>query len=101
MVQERKEIQIVNDQIFASTWSRMIAEATAQVLTQIYSTLDSHYLLFEKLGGIYNLSSEGSTSWYGFTRAILKLDSNYSKHIYKILKLIPTNEYPTPAHRPA
>lgn len=45
------------------------------------------------------MSSTGSTSWYEFARAILKLDSNYSKHIYKILKLIPSNEYPTPAHR--
>lgn len=32
MVRSRKEIQIVDDQIFAPTWSRMIAEATAQIL---------------------------------------------------------------------
>ena len=37
MAKEKDELRIVDDQFGAPTWSRMIAETTAQVLAQFYS----------------------------------------------------------------
>jgi dTDP-4-dehydrorhamnose reductase len=35
LAQEHDELKIVNDQFGAPTWSRMIAEATAQIMAQL------------------------------------------------------------------
>lgn len=92
LFREREELRVVDDQIGAPTWSRMLAEATAQVVGRaLYAGLD-----LPALSGVYHMSAAGSTSWYGFARAILEgggLDCR--------LRPIPTSEYPTPARRPA
>ena len=92
LLRERDELQVVDDQVGAPTWSRMLAEATAQVVGRaLYAGLDLH-----ALSGVYHMTAAGSTSWYGFARAILEgsgLDCR--------IKPIPTSGYPTPARRPA
>ncbi len=92
LFRECEELRVVDDQIGAPTWSRMLAEATAQVAGRaLYAGLD-----LPSLSGIYHMSAAGSTSWYGFARAILegsRLDCR--------LTPVPTSEYPTPARRPA
>jgi dTDP-4-dehydrorhamnose reductase len=95
---ERKELRIVDDQIGAPTWSRLIAETTSQMLGQVIS-------LSEKAAdrwGTYHLTAAGQTSWYGFAKEIF--------HHYQalaggeveipILHPIPSSQYPTPAVRP-
>ena len=94
---EREELKIVDDQFGAPTWSRAIAEATAQILIQ--SKGDFGGFLGET-GGLYHLSAGGETSWYGFARRILDLSVDRSFKL-KELSAIPTEEYPTPAARPA
>ncbi|MCL0083823.1 NAD(P)-dependent oxidoreductase [Thermodesulfovibrionales bacterium] len=94
LARERKELKIVDDQIGAPTWSRTIAETTAQILkANISPVTDS--------SDIYHLTASGSTSWYGFAKAILKLDPNRTEQACRRLKPILTVEYPTPARRPA
>lgn len=90
LAQERDELRIVDDQIGAPTWCRVIAEATAQVLAcmQAREAADAC--------GTYHLSAAGSTSWYGFAQAIL----GHAGSSCKIVP-IPTREYPLPARRPA
>jgi dTDP-4-dehydrorhamnose reductase len=96
----RKELQIVQDQIGAPTWSRSIAEATKLVLKDCFH--DRHFAkqkgvarIYEQRG-IYNLSSQGSTSWFGFARAILsELMPDVS------VKPISSAQYKTAARRPA
>ncbi|MBU1656493.1 MAG: dTDP-4-dehydrorhamnose reductase [Gammaproteobacteria bacterium] len=92
LAKERDELRIVDDQIGAPTWSRMIAEATGQVLGQGFQP-------FVMRSGIYNLTAAGQTSWHDFTRAILE---NASGLIQPLPHLIPlaTSEYPLPAPRP-
>ncbi|MCL0030162.1 dTDP-4-dehydrorhamnose reductase [Thermodesulfovibrionales bacterium] len=93
LAREREELKIVDDQIGAPTWSRTIAEATAQILkANTSSVMDS--------SGIYHLTASGSTSWYSFAKAILKLDSDRAEQVCRQLKPILTAEYPTPARRP-
>lgn len=94
LAREREELKIVNDQIGAPTWSRTIAEVTAQILkANTLSVTDS--------SDTYHLTASGSTSWHGFAKAILELDPNRAEQVCKQLKPILTAEYPTPARRPA
>ncbi len=95
LAQERDELKIVDDQIGAPTWSRMIAEATAQILAQSVLPLPHHPLPIAEVSGIYNLTAAGSTSWCGFTQAILE-NAQPGMRVSPIL----TAEYPLPAPRP-
>jgi dTDP-4-dehydrorhamnose reductase len=94
---EKKELKIVADQIGSPTWSRSIAEATAQIIAQCREDRAS-------LKGLYNLSAGGSTSWHGFANEIVtryrSINPDLDLAIEQILP-IPTTDYPTPAQRPA
>ena len=95
---EREEISIVDDQIGAPTWSRMIAEVTAQCLGQAFSP--STGITLRDISGLYNLTAAGETSWYGFAQSIA--DQTSAKHLVpKVsrLKPIPSEDYPLPATR--
>jgi dTDP-4-dehydrorhamnose reductase len=115
LAQERPELKIVDDQIGAPTWSRMIAESTAQILARCFSPIAHHSLPITEFTGIYHLTAGGQTSWYGFAKAILE-SSVHFPHFAKapgghkggeggfaVPKLIPitTTEYPLPAPRPS
>jgi dTDP-4-dehydrorhamnose reductase len=89
---ERSELRIVDDQIGTPTWSRMLAEVSAQVL---YRVLHGD-LRISEIKGLYHVTSAGATSWYGFADAI----RSATGHRCKLLP-IPTSEYPAPARRPA
>ncbi|GFP20736.1 dTDP-4-dehydrorhamnose reductase, partial [Candidatus Hakubella thermalkaliphila] len=93
LAREREELRIVDDQIGAPTWSRIIAESTAQILS-------AGPLSLADKSGVYHLTASGSTSWYGFAEAILALDPNLSEQVCRRLSPIPTSDYTTPAHRP-
>lgn len=90
LARERDRLSIVADQTGAPTWSRMIAEASAQIVAQKKSGLSD-------LRGLYHLSAAGSTSWHGFTEAILE---NRNAPGNPQLLPISTAEYPLPAARP-
>ena len=93
---ERSEIKIVADQFGAPTWSRSIAEATAQILVQCQHDWPGRQ-------GLYNLSAAGKTSWYGFASEIIRqyqeLPMAQKLMIQNILP-ISTSEYPTAVARP-
>ena len=93
---EREELKVVNDQIGAPTWSGAIAQATTEILAAANGNISDH--LTQK-GGTYHLSASGKTSWYGFAKAIFENDTNERK--LEILLPITSEEYPTPAKRPA
>jgi dTDP-4-dehydrorhamnose reductase len=93
---ERPELKIVADQVGAPTWSRSIAEATAQIVAQCARDRD--------LRGLYNLSAAGKTSWHGFASQIVAgYRSQFpDRHLaVEQILAIPTSDYPTPAQRPA
>jgi dTDP-4-dehydrorhamnose reductase len=89
---ERPELRIVDDQVGAPTSAAAIAAATARLVAQ-YSAPGAHFA-----PGIYHMTAGGSTSWYGFARAI------FGAGILSTpprLQAIPSSDYPTPARRPA
>ncbi len=98
LAKERDELKIVDDQIGSPTWCRTIAQATANVLTQILPQSSPGDLSrFEQASGLYNLVCGGQTSWFGFAQAILEASS--SSQDTKLIP-IPTSEYPTTTNRP-
>jgi dTDP-4-dehydrorhamnose reductase len=94
---ERDELKIVNDQIGAPTWCRSIATATAAILVRLAY---QKQLQSKDVSGIYNLTAEGSTSWYDFAASILNDPANLPTERRAKLVPIPTSEYPTAATRP-
>lgn len=99
LAQERDELRIVSDQIGAPTWSRMISEATAQIVAQVFSRVVPFPHSLNDISGIYHLTAGGETSWYGFAKAIL---ARYHKPMKSVPRLMPigTEEYSAPAARP-
>jgi dTDP-4-dehydrorhamnose reductase len=99
LARERDDLRIVDDQVGAPTWSRMIAEVTAQILVQFYGRLTPHPSLFADIGGIYHMTAGGQTSWFGFAAAILNYVPGSVAPVPHLTPII-TEEYPTPAKRP-
>ena len=95
--EERDSLSVINDQIGAPTWCRMVAEATAQIIAKI-SCHSNPKLFFEEISGIYHLTAAGKTSWYGFAEAILANRSGLAA----VPRLVPisTSKYASPAIRP-
>jgi dTDP-4-dehydrorhamnose reductase len=97
LASERDELRIVDDQVAAPTWSRMIAETTALALAPCLSGMPNRVSESE-LSGVYHLTAGGKTSWFGFAKAIL-----HRSQLSTSPKLtpIPSSGYPLPAKRPA
>lgn len=87
---EREELRVVADQFGTPTPATLIARITADVLrTRPRAT------------GLWHLTATGSTSWFGFAKAII--DGAYERgQLARKPKMVPisTAEYPTPARRP-
>lgn len=92
LAKERDELRIVDDQIGAPTWCRMLAEATALILARGEDGLADKW-------GLYHLTAGGTTSWYGFAKQILE-DIELNKKEPITLVPILTQDYITLAKRP-
>ena len=84
----RSELRVVADQIGVPNWARSLARATARLIAHDRERLAER-------AGLYHLCALGSSSWYEFAGAILR------DHPGVRVTPITTDEYPTPARRPA
>lgn len=84
LMDERKEVGVINDQIGSPTYAKDLALAIVKIVDS------SNWE-----GGIYHYSNEGEISWYDFAVAIRDFRSFDCE-----VKPIPTSAYPTPARRP-
>jgi dTDP-4-dehydrorhamnose reductase len=94
---ERDELRIVGDQFGSPTWSRTIADTTAQLLARLDAREGLLAAMASGQGGIYHLTSAGSTSWHGLTQQIVAHPSVGKKPTVNAIR---TEEYPVPARRP-
>lgn len=99
LARERDKLSVVADQFGAPTWSRSIADASAQLLA-LWLSPGASAEDRQRLSGLYHLSCGGRASWHGFAEAILQDMQNRGEKP-PALKAIATAEYPTPAKRPA
>jgi dTDP-4-dehydrorhamnose reductase len=93
LTRERDALKVVNDQLGAPTWSRTVADTSALMLAQARA---GGPLWWERNSGVYHLSSQGRTSWFGFTEAIVE-----EAGIDCQLAPISSDAWPTAARRPA
>jgi len=95
---ERAELRIVDDQIGSPTSSECIAQATSDVLAQVLAPGGAG---IQGRSGIYNLTSSGETSWFGFAKANLSEAAvRFGSPLPNLVPIL-TADYPTPATRPA
>ncbi|MDO8412359.1 MAG: dTDP-4-dehydrorhamnose reductase [Gallionellaceae bacterium] len=92
---QKPELTIVNDQLGAPTWSREIAHTTARIIGLYLSRSDQ-----KNLNGIYHLTAQGQTSWFGFAQAAARCGLFDNIQPPPILRAITSAEFPTPAKRP-
>jgi dTDP-4-dehydrorhamnose reductase len=102
LAQERDELRIVADQYGAPTWSRTIADTTAHIIARLQATVRADHAAikhdaWQEHAGLYHLTAQGHTTWYGLTKAILSHSSIVKKPLVTPIK---SDEYPSPARRP-
>ncbi|MDE7141549.1 MAG: dTDP-4-dehydrorhamnose reductase [Muribaculaceae bacterium] len=85
MADKQDRIRVVCDQIGTPTYARDLARA-------ILAILKSH----QWVAGIYHFTDEGAASWYDFAKAIVRIAGKRAE-----VEPIPTEDFPTPASRPA
>ncbi len=88
--ENRKELNVVSDQLGTPTYARDLAKAILTILKQGFVSNTSDTV------ALYNYSNEGSCSWYDFAQAIFEITNIKCK-----VNPINTDEYPTPAKRPS
>lgn len=88
---ERDSLRVVGDQIGSPTPAWLIADVTAEILQRGIGA-----------GGTHHLVTSGQTSWHGFAEAIFEEAFQRGLIARKpSVEAITSDEYPTPAKRPA
>lgn len=98
-------IRVVTDQIGNPTWSRLLAEITAQLLGKAIAEAGDDLLdwVLDRRG-IYHLAGDGFASRFEWAQAILAFseqwrDGDRARSVPQILPAR-TSDFPTPARRP-
>jgi dTDP-4-dehydrorhamnose reductase len=87
---ERDELRVVADQFGAPTWSRIIAETTALAIAR-----------YTDQQGLYHLTADDTTTWHGFTEAIITLANKHALISQSPpVRRIATADFPTLTARP-
>jgi len=92
LLQEKPQMRIVADQIGAPTWAGTIANSTRALIEHWQAGQAGEW-------GVYHLTAQGETSWFGFAQAIGEHLRAAGKPCAE-LEAIPSSAYPTPAKRP-
>ena len=91
LAQERDSLRVVDDQVGCPTSALDIAQALLSLSDKVVKRGQS---------GIFNLVGGGETSWCGFAREIMRQAGARGARTVPV-EPIRTEEYPTPARRPA
>ena len=90
-------LRVVDDQIGAPTHARALADACLAILSKTGMTADA----LMPVKGIYNMANSGEVSWHGFAVAIMQLRHQLTQSPSPTVEAITTEQFPTPAARPA
>jgi len=93
LAESRNELSVVADQLGAPTYAGSIAEATSTLVDIVLQQggIKQHQI------GVYHFTCGGQTSWCDFAKAIFASNGKTQVNVNGIR----TEEYPTPAKRPA
>jgi dTDP-4-dehydrorhamnose reductase len=90
LMQDRSAINVVSDQVGAPTYAADLANCMMQIIANCQLSVSNWF------PGIYHYSNQGRISWYEFAVAIKELTGSACT-----VNPIPSEQYPTPAKRPA
>lgn len=90
LMQERPSLNVVFDQVGTPTYAADLAQVILKVLVHRQENPGT------AIGGVYHYSNEGVISWYDFAVAIKELTGASCE-----ISAITSDQYPTPAQRPA
>jgi dTDP-4-dehydrorhamnose reductase len=95
LAQERDELRVVSDQVGAPTWSRLVAEALAQIVVLVRTPNPA-------VPDTYHVTAAGETSWHGFAQEAIRQATELCafKPRAHTITAIPSSDYPLPARRP-
>jgi dTDP-4-dehydrorhamnose reductase len=94
---EHMSLRIVDDQISNPTWCRMLAEATAMLLTNAGSKPAGW---IKERYGLYHLAGSGYASRMEWARKILEFDPRSDEQIVEEIHPAQTSDFPSPTERP-
>jgi dTDP-4-dehydrorhamnose reductase len=83
-------VRVVADQIGSPTYAQDLARVTRSIIEVLNSSREDCF-------GLYHVTNSGTTSWHGLAQEIFRL----AAHQDVVVQPISTEEYPTPAPRPA
>lgn len=92
---DRAALQVIDDQFGAPTGAELIADTTAQILSQ---PLDR-----AEISRLYHLAAAGETTWHGFARLVIATarDAGWPVRVTdQAIQAVPTEAFPTAARRP-
>jgi dTDP-4-dehydrorhamnose reductase len=90
---EREELRVVADQKGCPTWAGDLAEALLELVTALQTDTNLSW-------GTYHYCGTGVTSWFDFAAEIFRIANRYEAYPVQVSP-ISTEEFPTPARRPA
>lgn len=96
LAESKESLNVVDDQIGAPTWSRMIAMNTGLVLNDLIRTQ-------KEVKETIHFAAAGKTSWCGFTKEIIRIASKKNELVLNnpdLVNPIPSEAYPQKAYRP-
>jgi dTDP-4-dehydrorhamnose reductase len=91
------QMKVVADQTGCPTWSRALAEVTAQVLAMGRRDV---YGWMQETAGLYHLAGDGGCTRLEFAQEILRLDPEPGQQVVTELTPARTADFPTAAQRP-
>lgn len=98
IARQKDELRVVADQHGAPTWSRAIAEASAQAVGQWLAARRESRAA--PMRGIYNMAGPDHSTWHEFASAIVEGMTGYGETHRPVVTAIQSADYPTPAVRP-
>ncbi len=92
---ERDHLNVVDDQHGSPTYAPHLADAIVRIAGRMLDGVGSN-----EITGVYHAAGEGETTWCGLARAVFEESQKLGGPIATV-GAITTEEYPTPAKRPA
>jgi len=94
LAREREELRVVADQYGCPTYAGDLAEAIIKIVKQWSRNKELPW-------GTFHYCNQGVASWHQLARQAIQSASRYEKFQVETIVPITTDEYPTPAPRPA
>ena len=105
LARERDELKLVDDQVGSPTWSRTLARLVEHTIRRAEERTKSGGCGLDEavrpVGGVYNASSRGYTTWFGFASEFVRIarKANPERTLARLVP-IASSAYPTAAERP-